>query len=250
MFNLYGKRPDHRGGISRRSFLEAGSAGVLGLSLPGLLRADEASGRGSSQKSVINIHLDGGPPQMDMIDLKPDAPSEYRGEFKPISTKIPGFGICELMPRVASIADRFAFIRSLVGSAGRHDAFQCQSGFSPKDLEAVGGRPAMGCAVTKLEGSPADQVPTFVDLHQGRGLVRNSCRPGFLGPAFRPFRPDMNKWFSRPLEAGMQKELAALGANHTSDFNLIDGLSADRIGQCFRSVLSVSALGQCSRSVL
>ena len=77
-----------------------------------------------------------------MIDLKPDAPAEVRGEFKPIATKVPGLRIGELMPKVAGIADKFAFIRSLVGSAGAHDAFQCQSGFPAAEGAQVTGRPS------------------------------------------------------------------------------------------------------------
>src|SRR5262249_44148480 len=159
----------------------------------------------SSTRAVINIHLDGGPPHLDMIDLKPGAPAEIRGEFKPIATRIPGFQVCELMPKLAGIADKFAFVRSLVGSAGAHDAFQCQSGFKAKDLQAVGGRPALGCVVAKLRGSTRDALPPFVDLMQGRPLVRNSARPGFLGPSYVPFRPDLSKMFARELEPAMKK---------------------------------------------
>ena len=123
------------------------------------------------------------------------------------------------MPKVASIADKFAFIRSLVGSAGAHDAFQCQSGFPAKDLQSLGGRPALGSVVAKLRGSPRDAAPPFVDLMQGRPLVRNSARPGFLGPTYNPFRPDISKMFARELEAGMKKELAARGGrpHHPAD---------------------------------
>ena len=97
------------------SFSRAGSVGVGGLMLSDLLRAEAAAGTGSSSKSVINIHLDGGPPQLDTIDMKPHAPREIRGEFLPIQTKLPGFQICELFPKLAAAADRFSFIRSLVG---------------------------------------------------------------------------------------------------------------------------------------
>ena len=99
---------------SRRRFLTAGAIGG-GLSLAGLLRAEAAAGIGSSQKAVINVHLDGGPPHLDMIDLKPQAPSEIRGEFSPIATKIAGYHLCEHLPqagrrgrqaRVHSLADR------------------------------------------------------------------------------------------------------------------------------------------------
>src|ERR671937_1060089 len=200
-------RPDGR--PSRRAFLTAGALGVGGWTLADLLHAEAAAGIQSSEKAVINIHLDGGPPQMDMIDLKPEAPVEIRGEFRPIAARVPGLRICELMPRVAGIADKFAFVRSLVGSAGAHDAFQCQSGFTAGDLQSLGGRPALGSVVAKLRGSPQDVAPPFVDLMQGRPLVRNSARPGFLGPTYNPFRPDISRMFARELEPGMKRELAA-----------------------------------------
>jgi hypothetical protein len=215
--------------LRRRTFLQVGALGAFGLTLPGLLRAEAAAGGRAARKSIINLHLDGGPPQMDTIDLKPHAPRELRGEFQPIATNLPGFQICELLPRLALMADKFAFLRSLVESAGRHDAFQCQSGFHFKDLESQGGRPAMGSVLGKLEGSPQDIAPPFVDLMQGRPLVRNSARPGFLGPAFQPFRPDLSAMFARELEPGMQGELARLGADHSTPLTLNADLPLDRL---------------------
>ncbi len=229
MWTMLGKAVRHCDGISRRDFLRAGACGVGGLSLAQLLRLEAAAGIVNSRKAIINIHLDGGPPQQDMIDLKPEAPAELRGEFSPIATSVPGIQISELMPQIASIADRFALIRSLVDSAGRHDAFQCQSGFSAQDLSSMGGRPAMGSVVARLRGSASDQAPPFVDLMQGRPLVRNSARPGFLGPAFGPFRPDISAMFERPLEAGMKRELAAKGANHATSLKLNAALSHVRL---------------------
>ena len=79
MLTFLSKPVRHCDGVSRRTFLKAGALGVAGLSFADLLRAEQASGRGSSTKAIINIHLDGGPPQMDMIDPKPDSPSEFRG---------------------------------------------------------------------------------------------------------------------------------------------------------------------------
>jgi len=177
---------------NRRQILKAGASGLLGISLVDLLRTEALAGIRNSQKSVINIHLDGGPPQHDTIDPKPDAPVEIRGEFRPISTSVTDIQLSELMPKIAAQAHRIAFIRSLVGSAGAHDAFQCQSGFGAADLRSVGGRPAVGCVVTKLLSSTNDPIPAYVDLMQGRPMVRNSARPGFLGQAFRPFRPDIS----------------------------------------------------------
>ncbi|HEY7154450.1 MAG TPA: DUF1501 domain-containing protein [Gemmataceae bacterium] len=229
MFTLFGKPYRRCGGITRRHFLTAGALGLGGLTLADVLRAEAAAGKGTSGKAIVNIHLDGGPPHLDMIDLKPDAPSEIRGEFKSIATKVPGLRIGELMPKVAGIADKFAFIRSLVGSAGAHDAFQCQSGFPASDLRSLGGRPALGSVVAKLRGSADDIAPPFVDLMQGRPFVRNSARPGFLGPTCNPFRPDISKMFARELEAGMKKELAARGEDHAIQFTLVDGLTAERL---------------------
>ncbi len=225
----------HCDGISRRGFLRAGSLGLGSLTLAHLLRWEaqaapdpQALKRG---KALINIHLDGGPPQMDMIDPKPHAPSEFRGEFNPISTVIPGFHVSELMPQTATIADRLIFLRSLVGADSRHDAFQCLSGFPSKDLQSIGGRPAMGSVLTKLlEGQTAQAgAPTFVDLMQGRPLVRNSARPGFLGPAYTPFRPDISQWFERELEPGMVKELANLGPGHQTALSLSPGITVGRL---------------------
>lgn len=227
MFGLY-ERVLRAGGISRRQFLSAGAIGG-GLTLARLLQAEEAAGIRKSHKAVINIHLDGGPPQMDMIDLKPQAPVEIRGEFQPISTKVPGIQICELLPKLAAMADKFVFIRSLVGASNLHDAFQCQSGFDAKSLVSIGGRPAMGCVVGKLQATAADVAPPFVDLMQGRPLVRNSARPGFLGPTYGPFRPDISNVFERTLEPAMVGELARKGDNHTTALTLSQELSQSRL---------------------
>ncbi len=229
MFTLFGKPYRHCDGVTRRQFLTAGALGLGGLTLADLLRAEAAAGNRTSGKSILNIHLDGGPPHLDTIDPKPDAPSEIRGEFKPIATKIPGLQISELMPKVAGIADKIAFLRSLVGSAGAHDAFQCQSGFPASNLRSLGGRPALGSVIAKLRGSADDPAPPFVDLMQGRPLVRNSARPGFLGPTFNPFRPDISKMFARELELGMKKELAALGDRPAIQLTLVDGLTPQRL---------------------
>jgi hypothetical protein len=223
------EHPSQRGAVSRRAFLQAGSLGFAGLTLSDLLRAEAAAGIRSSTKAVINVHLDGGPPHLDMIDLKPDAPREIRGEFEGIETNLAGLQVCELMPKLAATADKFVFIRSLVGSAGAHDAFQCQSGFAAKDLQSLGGRPALGCVVAKLRGSHTDVSPPFVDLMQGRPFVRNSARPGFLGPAYQAFRPDISHLFTRELEPGMKGELARRGDYHAVSFTLNDQLNRSRV---------------------
>src|SRR5262245_8466585 len=133
MLTILDGRDTRSARMTRRQVLVAGAMGFGGLTLADLLRAEAAAGVRSSSKSVINVHLDAGPPQHDTIDPKPDAPEEVRGVFQPIATKVSGLHVSELLPRVAAVADRFAFVRALVGSAGAHDAFQCQSGFPAKD---------------------------------------------------------------------------------------------------------------------
>lgn len=239
MLDIQGHPFRHCDRIPRRSFLRAGALGFGSLTLADLLRAEAGKPATSTRKAVINIHLDGGPPQMDTIDPKPEAPAEVRGEFQSIPTNLPGLHVCELLPKLAGIADRFAFIRSLVGSIGKHHAYQCQSGFDEQSLRSMGGRPAMGCVLSRVLGQPTDPAPTFVDLMQGRPLVRNSARPGFLGPAWRPFRPDMSRLFDRPLEEGMKNELAARGADHTTSLRLLPELSADRLASRQRLLRSL-----------
>src|SRR6478735_622870 len=93
--HAHSRRILESGGLRRRSFLQAGVLAPLGFSLVDLLRAETTAGIRGSRKAVVNIHLDGGPPHLDMIDLKPEAPVEIRGEFSPIATRIPGFALCE-----------------------------------------------------------------------------------------------------------------------------------------------------------
>lgn len=218
------------GTVHRRTALLAGSLPWFpGLSH--LLRAENAVGSASTGRSLINIHLDGGPPHLDTIDPKPEAPVEIRGEFGTIETQLPGFRVSELLPRTAAIADRLVFIRSLVGSAGAHDAFQCQSGYRAADLKSFGGRPAAGSVISHLLAQATDSAPSFIDLMQGRPLVRKSARPGFLGPAAQPFRPDISRMFHRELETGMKGELARLGTDHSISLTLNPLLSEGRVNQ-------------------
>jgi len=151
--------------------------------LPDLLRAESAAGVGKSQKSLINIHLGGGPPHMDMFDLKPSAPIEYRGEFSPIKTNVAGMEICELMPTLAQMADKFAVIRSIVGTYDDHNNYHTQAGYRESELKPVGGWPSIGSVVHKLQGPPASGAPCFVS-------TMSDVSPGFLGAVYRPYKPD------------------------------------------------------------
>lgn len=177
-------------GLSRRSFLKIGGLALGGLTLPDLLRAEALSGKSGSHKAVIMIFLPGGPPHQDMWDLKMDAPSEVRGEFKPIPTNVPGIEICEHFPRMARMMDKFAIVRSIVGANGDHYSFQCFSGRT-RNRMPPGGWPCMGSILSKVEGTVSPGIPPFVGLAPKMGHMpwADPGQPGFLGPAHAPFQP-------------------------------------------------------------
>ena len=180
-------------GFTRRNFLRIGSLAMGGLALPKFLQADSLSGNSRSRKSVIMIFLAGGPPHQDMWDLKPDAPSEVRGEFKPIATNVDGLQLCELFPRMARIADKLAFIRSIVGASGDHYAYQCLTGRSHKEAKPKGGWPCMGSVVARLAGpSTTYSVPPALGLSPKtqHGPWGDNGQSGFLGAAYTPFAPE------------------------------------------------------------
>src|SRR5690242_16481211 len=125
MFRLeFGSTRRYCDGMSRRSFLQLGVAGMASVGLPRLLQAksESAGSTGSKNTSVILVWLDGGPSHMDLYDLKPEAPAEYRGIWKPIRTKVSGFDISELFPKQARVTDKFSVIRSLHHDTGDHYA--------------------------------------------------------------------------------------------------------------------------------
>src|SRR6266540_99767 len=154
MLSLFANAPDSRrfcDGVSRRNFLKIGALGLGGIALPDLFRAEAASGIRRSHKAIIMIYLPGGPPHQDTFDLKLDAPSEIRGEFKPIRTNVPGIEICEHLPLMAKMADKLAFVRSIVGAEDNHYDYQCLTG-RLKRTEPPGGWPSIGSVISKLQG--------------------------------------------------------------------------------------------------
>src|SRR6267142_290269 len=191
MLTIYGGKSRFCDGISRRNFLKIGALGLGGLTLPQLLRAEAQSGIRKSHKAVIMIFLPGGPSHQDMFDLKQDAPSEIRGEFKPISTNVPGIQICEHMPRIAGVMDKLTIIRSMVGAKDNHDAFQCMTGHLNSN-QPPGGWPSLGAVVSKLQGPVNKFIPPFAGLSPKMGEMRwaRAGEPGFLGPAYGPFKPE------------------------------------------------------------
>jgi hypothetical protein len=194
MLTIWGRPNRFCDGVSRRSFLKIGALGVGAgsLSLENILRAESQAGTSAGHKAVINIFLGGGPPHQDMWEIKTEAPTEIRGEFKPIATNVNGIQIGEVFPKIAAMMDRCVVIRSVVGATGRHDAYQCMTGWAERDLSALGGRPSLGSAVAKLKGPVDPSVPPFVGLAAPTKHKpwSDPGKPGFLGPAYGAFKPD------------------------------------------------------------
>jgi hypothetical protein len=177
-------------GLSRRAFLKVGGLALGGLSLPELLRAEGRAGRRASHKAIIMIYLPGGPSHLDMYDLKPDAPADVRGEFKPIRTNVAGIQVCEHLPRLAKLMDRLVLVRSIVGAVDEHAAHLCLTGRPQQGPQPAGGWPSYGSVVAKALG-PADRaVPPSVNLSpRMEHDPYNDHGPGFLGIGHASFRP-------------------------------------------------------------
>ena len=108
------------------------SFGATAFGLADVLRAESQQKKSNSNKGLIQVFLGGGPPHQDMWEIKTDAPSEIRGEFRPIPTNVPGIQICEVFPKLARLMDKAAIIRSIVGCKDRHESYQCLSGWIPE----------------------------------------------------------------------------------------------------------------------
>jgi hypothetical protein len=145
------------------------------------VRAHAADKAPSPNKAAIMVYLNGGPSHLDMYDLKPDAPVEYRGEFKPIKTNLPGMDICELFPQQAKIADKFAIIRNMKFQQEGHTASELYTGF------LRGNRPSFGSVVSKLrqDAGVRSPLPPYVYL----GDANHVGHPGFLGKAHEAYIP-------------------------------------------------------------
>jgi hypothetical protein len=217
MLSVPGPRTRLCDGVTRRSALTIGTFafGTTALTLPELLRAESAKPRGSSHKAIINVFLGGGPPHQDTFDLKPDAPAEIRGEFRPIRTAVPGIDIGEVFPKIAAMMDKFAVIRSIVGASGGHDAYQCTTGFRNESLAGIGGRPSVGAVLSKLHGPVDPGVPPFVGLcdKTQHAPWSDPGRSGFLGTAhgaFKPSGPDMANMRLNPVNQSQLADRKAL----------------------------------------
>ena len=202
MLTIAGPQSRFCDGISRRSWMQIGALGLGGLALPEILRGESGSGKAGKAKGIIMVLLPGGPSHLDMYDLKPDAPTEIRGEFQPISTSVPGIEICELMPRLAANAQQLTILRSLTGFKNDHNTHWCSTGWEshpPMPSSPIvpgyppGDWPSLGAVLSKQFGPRVTGVPPTVDLSpvdpDARFIMRTDPgQCGYLGAAHSGFQ--------------------------------------------------------------
>src|SRR5688500_272061 len=159
-------------------------------------------------KSVILLYLMGGPPQQDMWDLKPNAPAEVRGEFKPIPTSAPGVEICELLPRMAKWMHKSAIIRSAHHEGGDHNTLPSFTGYNgPSQAgtivqQSAKDPPSMGSVVEYLDFGLGAKVPAYwhlpCPLGWGQAISRPGTEAGYLGQQYNPTYSECNAFTDKP----------------------------------------------------
>jgi Protein of unknown function (DUF1501) len=213
-------RPD------RRSFVKAGLLGTMGLSLSELFRSEAKATSQTRPTSVIILWMRGGPSHIDMWDMKPEAPAEFRGEFKPIATNVPGVQLCELLPMSAKAMNKWAIVRSLHHHDAGHSAGDqiCFTGYNsgPNPDENV--HPSCGSIVSKQLGHTVPHLPAYVMIPRnvpGTG-------PAYLGVAHKAFET--------------QADPANPGPFRIPNFSLPAGVTFDRVGDRKGLLTSFDAL--------
>ena len=171
--------------LARRDFLRLGALGFGGLTLCDLLRVESHSKPAKRPKSLIYVVLSGGPSHIDMYDLKPEAPIEYRGPFQPIATSLVGAQICQWMPEQAKLLDRCALVRGIRSVENDHYLAEVYTGLP----RSAGRRPAFGSLVSRLAPS-TNQLPAYMSLSREPIMAENNYeRPHYAGARHAPFRP-------------------------------------------------------------
>jgi hypothetical protein len=174
-------------GLTRRGFLRVGFLGLGGLTLAGHLRLRAEQGKTTKDTAVILLYLSGGPSHIDMYDLKPDAPVEFRGEFREIATNVKGIRICEHLPLQARLMDKLAVVRSASHTNGAHGMgthWMLTGYVPPLDLND-NFNPSCGSVVAKVRGANGPQLPAYVCLPSPTG----NANAAYLGVAYNPFTP-------------------------------------------------------------
>jgi hypothetical protein len=187
------------GPLSRRELLRVGGLGALGLSLPQLLQAEQTSAVGAASKAdaCIVIYLNGGPSHLDMWDMKPEAPVEIRGEFRPIATSLPGVQFSEHLPRLSRLMHRATLVRSMNHSVNNSHAAAVYAALTGHDRGEQGGgakptdHPCPGAVLAKLRPTPGQSLPYVALPYKTQEGAGGPLQPGFLagmlGASYDPF---------------------------------------------------------------
>ena len=206
-------------GVSRRSFLQAGVAGMATTSLADVLRAREQSAQNgipAKDTSVILLWLDGGPGHMDTYDMKPDAPAEYRGLWSPIRTNVPGFDVTELFPLQAQHADKFSIVRSLHHNTGDHFTgghwMLTGRGAGVSGAANAGKYPFFGSIATKVLGPRQPGMPENVAIPQAMSI---GLRPGYFGGNYLGVQHDPFNTAGDPNKDNFQVQNVSLSGQMT-----------------------------------
>jgi hypothetical protein len=249
-------------GLSRREVLRVGGSGLLGLTLPALLRADNGRGRA---KSLIVFALEGGPAGQDLWDMKPSAPENVRGEFRPIATSVPGLSFCEHLPMLAQQAHHLTLVRSVHHTIGDHNAgaYYALTGRDP----VVNGRlitapgvdnfPPFGSVLAKVRPS-GRPLPDFVhlpDWMSNNGSFLPGQDAGFLGGAFEPFvagDPSQADYRVPGLDLPRELPLERVGRRRSLldavSTTLGDGRAVDRLDAHYRKAFELVASPEARRA--
>src|ERR1041384_1551794 len=192
-------------GVSRRGFLRVGGLALGGLALPDFLqlKAQGAVSPDRRGKSVIMICLGGGPSHVDTYDMKPEAPSEIRGEFRPIKSNVAGMQLCELLPKQAKIADKFAVVRTVTWQEPDHQRIEIFTGYPKKER-----RPSFGSYVSRFTQARDKTLPKFVSLKGDDQEIAEAEQPLWVGAQHRAFVPSNQGLKS--LEVTKQVDLSRL----------------------------------------
>ncbi len=180
-------------GLTRRDFVRVGVMGGTGLSLANFLRlasADET--RNATADSCLFINLGGGPAHQDTLDMKPEGPSDTRGEFTPINSSLPGLQVCEHLPKLATVADRFALVRGIHHTAGAHP--QAQSWLS------TGNRPGPALIYPSLGSVVSKEMPGYPDLPPYVAVPVTEWNAGYMGDSFAPLKTNAVPKPGQPFE--------------------------------------------------
>ena len=228
--------------ISRRKALAAGGLSLAsGLGMPRLIEAAATGGgerRPGKAKSVIMLYLHGGAPTQDMFDMKPAAPAEIRGEFKPIETNVPGIRICEHLPRMARWMHRAAVIRSVYHQSGCHNEIPSFTGYEPPPANSQAPPdnlpPSMGSVCEYLK-PPDDRRPAYVHLPSPlgyNGVGESGPGAGFLGRRYDPLLTNATPLIPAGGDIKSRAHPPLIGGlPRVSDSQLIDGLTPERLGR-------------------